>query len=73
MTRHSAKNKYNTVDRAQQGVAKYTKKYGFLHRFYLCDECSYYHITTVRHEDGTKVLSLDALQARAKEKRSRGT
>ena len=59
--RHSAKNKYLNGDTAQRAAAKYTKRYGFVHRWYECDECDYWHITTLRHF-GVKVLSLEALR-----------
>ena len=63
--RHSSKNKYMDVDAVQRAAAKYTAKYGFMHKWYLCEECSYYHLTTVTDSTGTKVLSLDAIQQRA--------
>ena len=64
MTRHSTKNRYLDVDGAQRAAAKYTQEYKFKMRWYLCDECSYYHISTVR-QYGIPVLSLEALQRRA--------
>ena len=61
MTRHSSKNRYITSDLAQKAAAKYTKRHGFLHRWYECDECDYWHLATVTHQ-GVQVLSLDALK-----------
>lgn len=61
MMRHSAKNKYTTPSEAMRAAAKYTRRYRFLHRFYSCDECPYWHLATVRH-NGVPVLSLDAIQ-----------
>ena len=66
MTRHSSKNKYTTSDEAQKAAAKYTKRHGFLHRWYECDECDYWHLATVTHQ-GVNVLSLDALQNKLKD------
>lgn len=40
---------------------KYTKRYGFKHEWYLCSDCSYYHLTTKRHE-GVKVIDLEAIR-----------
>ena len=48
-----------------KAAAKYEVMYGFKMRWYLCDECSYYHIATVTHK-GDRVLSMDAIR------RSRG-
>jgi hypothetical protein len=62
----SRKNKYIDVDGAQRGAAKYTKMYGFKVRWYLCPDCSYYHITTVRHQ-GVKVLDLDAIRTEGRD------
>ena len=49
---------------AMAAAAKYTRKYGFIHRFYKCDECEYWHLASVTH-NGSKVLSLDEIQRRA--------
>ena len=66
MTRHSSKNKYMSASEAQKAAAKYTKRHGFLHRWYECDECDYWHLATVTHR-GINVLSLDALQNKLKD------
>ena len=65
LTRHSAKNKYLNSSEAQKAAAKYTRKHGFVYRWYGdCDECEYWHLTSVTHE-GSRVLSLEELQRKA--------
>jgi len=64
--RHNAKAKYLEVAGAMSAADRYELKYGFKMRWYLCDECSYYHITTVRRF-GRQVVSLDAIQREAKD------
>ncbi len=66
LTRHSSKNKYIDSNAAQKAAAKYTRKYGFIHRWYECDECEYWHLSTVTHH-GIGVLSLEAIQRSADE------
>jgi hypothetical protein len=68
MTRHSSKNRYLTSNLAQKAAAKYTKMYLFVHRWYECDECDYWHITTVRHH-GVPVMSLDAITRNREEEK----
>lgn len=63
MTRHSSKNRYMDARSAMKAAHRYTEQYGFLHRFYECDECDYWHLSTVTHQ-GVQVLSLDALKQR---------
>ena len=58
--RHNSKNKYLDGNAAQRAASKYTQKFGFVHRWYRCDECEYGHIATVRHY-GVPVISADAL------------
>lgn len=64
LTRHSSKNKYLNPSEAQKAAAKYTRKYGFVYRWYACDECEYWHLASVTHE-GSRVLSLEEIQRRA--------
>jgi len=42
---------------------RYTKRYGMKHRFYECDECGEYHLSTLI--EGRKVMSLEALRSGA--------
>ena len=63
LTRHSSKNKYLYEWEAKQAAAKYTRKHGFLYRYYACDECEYWHLASLTH-GGSRVLSLEELQRR---------
>ena len=61
MTRHSSKNKYVNSSDAQKAAAKYERLHGFVHRWYDCDECDYWHLATKTHH-GNSVVSLDAIR-----------
>jgi hypothetical protein len=63
--RHNAKAKWLEVAGVMAAARKYELKHGFKMRWYLCDECSYYHIATQTHR-GERVISLEAIQKEQK-------
>jgi hypothetical protein len=63
--RHNAKSKWLEVAAVMAAAHKYELKHGFKMRWYLCEECSYYHIATVTY-NGKRVISLEAIQEKQK-------